>query len=878
MEKAMVEPNASESIEVAEFASHGEHVGSVPVRISYGIIERFSEGLYSSPNKTFEELITNSYDAGARRVWVYLSADLSSSSASLVVVDDGESMDLEGLTNLWRIGESRKRTDNPPPGRKKPVGKFGIGKLATYVLAEQLTYVVHRDETFLAVTMDYTRVSPAAELLDGVDLSLNVVELSQEEAVHAVSAALAEVALPGERAKVVAELESLPHWTAAILTDLKPTAREIRLGRLRWVLRSALPLNPEFQLELNDEPLKSSKVDGQTIWSFTIGEHESLLVKGDPDGESPWGPATKVSVSVNEDGEEKQVAGLRLPKAGIIWGEATLFKDPLERGRSEDLARSHGFFVRVRGRLINLYEADFAVGPELRHGTLTRFRMEINADDLDEQVASARENLKDSAPLQELKNYLLAVFNKARAVSAEQDDDDVISNLGRNGRLAKPTTALSQGPFRRMLQRVVSGDSAVAEALGFEEPDVAETEGLLSEGGDVVQSVLLETGDSDGPLASFDPQRRAVVLNQSHPFINNYIGGKTVAEPLKLLGLSELLTQAYLLDENVDPEIVARVVRRRDAFLRELTFRFPRSAPVIAQRLRDATNDENALEDAVGDALELLGFSVTRLGGANHGTDGIATARLGRRGEVSKTYAFTYDAKSTKDSVRQVLADDDTKVETKVPGKIRADTARTSVLKVHRVRAAEKLDLEIAPSFTLLVAPDFQGALDSDGLINDVCINDEITAIRVEDLARLVELFTLQGLNPVDLRGLFDVRTPEQTRAWVDAQADQARIPRPPVAVLVEILVENSERRFPIGFEALAAFLAGKGYDLDLSEVESLVRGLAALAPKSVYADTRYVALNASPHALYAEIRDSLNEFDDELVVDYLSTVPTAPA
>ena len=81
-------------------------------------------------------------------------------------------------------------------------------------------------------------------------------------------------------------------------------------------------------------------------------------------------------------------------KPELSGGNATLYKQPLERGRSEDLARSHGFFVRVRGRLINLYEADFAVGPELRHGTLTRFRMEVNADNLDEQVASARENLK----------------------------------------------------------------------------------------------------------------------------------------------------------------------------------------------------------------------------------------------------------------------------------------------------------------------------------------------------------------------------------------------------------------------------------------------------------------------------------------------------
>jgi hypothetical protein len=103
------------TVEVVDFIKSTTHVGNIPVKLSYGIIERFSEGLYSSPNKTFEELITNSYDAGAREVWVYLASDLSSEKATLLVVDDGESMTLEGLADLWKIGESRKRSETPPP-------------------------------------------------------------------------------------------------------------------------------------------------------------------------------------------------------------------------------------------------------------------------------------------------------------------------------------------------------------------------------------------------------------------------------------------------------------------------------------------------------------------------------------------------------------------------------------------------------------------------------------------------------------------------------------------------------------------------------------------------------------------------------------------
>ena len=182
------------------------------------------------------------------------------------------------------------------------------------------------------------------------------------------------------------------------------------------------------------------------------------------------------------------------------------------------------------------------MGPERRHGTLMRFRIEINADDLDDQVASARENLKVSKPLRELKNYLLAVFNKAREVSTEQDNGDVVSNIGKNGRLGKPSTAVGQGPLRRMLQRASAGDFAIAQSLGLDDVGVEDAEKVLGNGGDVIESVLLEEYDSAGPIAVYDPSRHSVVYNQTHPLVSNCIGVNTVAEPLKLLGLSEILT------------------------------------------------------------------------------------------------------------------------------------------------------------------------------------------------------------------------------------------------------------------------------------------------------------------------------------------------
>ena len=69
---------------------------SIPVPISYEIIQLFSEGLYQSPQKAIEELVTNGFDAGAQNVRVVLpsaSDKATLATESLFVVDDGTGID-----------------------------------------------------------------------------------------------------------------------------------------------------------------------------------------------------------------------------------------------------------------------------------------------------------------------------------------------------------------------------------------------------------------------------------------------------------------------------------------------------------------------------------------------------------------------------------------------------------------------------------------------------------------------------------------------------------------------------------------------------------------------------------------------------------------
>src|SRR5713101_5704813 len=111
------------------FATEGNEAEKIDVRLSYRIVRLFSEGLYASPNKAIEELVANSFDAGAHRVAVLLPPDFHDQGATIAVLDDGEGMDTVGLKQHWLIGKSGKRELAKLPLGRHQIGKFGIGKL-----------------------------------------------------------------------------------------------------------------------------------------------------------------------------------------------------------------------------------------------------------------------------------------------------------------------------------------------------------------------------------------------------------------------------------------------------------------------------------------------------------------------------------------------------------------------------------------------------------------------------------------------------------------------------------------------------------------------------------------------------------------------------
>lgn len=819
-------PDVELQVAPADFIAGGEPAGDIDVRISYGIIDRFSEGLYSSSNKAFEELISNSYDAGATRVWVRVPEQLEGEGTLLAVVDDGVSMDLDGLRELWQVGVSPKRADDGSDavvhGDRKPIGKFGIGKLATYVLAHKLTYVCKSESAIRAVTMDYGKAT--GEMSDPVPMSLQVVNLDEAQARSSLEAVFGE---GDEMMDTLFGSDAPKSWTVAVLSDLKPRAWAIKQGRLRWILRAALPLGDRFKLWFNGEQIESTKIDASPPWEFTVGESDKDL--------EDWPYAG----SVAEDDQGRP--GVQLDHGGFVRGVAQLYDISLKGGRSDERGRSHGFFVRVRERLINLDDETFGVEVELSHGVLTRFRMEVDADGLDEHLASPRESIQESPALEEVRDYLLAVFNRARSWRAKQEESTDKDLLASSERISAPPPPLSTGPLRRVLQRAIEGDDEVGQVLRLEPEELKTAKAAIESGETLLQQILIEPLGYEKPLVRYSPEHHAAIVNSDHPFVSNYIDVHGAAEPLRLVGVSELLTQVYMIDEDIDPRLVAKILDRRDEFLRALVNIHPRSAAVVARQVRDAKGLEKELEDAVADALEMLGFDVTRLSNANK-PDGVARAALGARqeGGGSRNYAVTYDAKSSKHDA------------------IKAATAGTQTLRKHR--EAYKAE------YSLLVAPGYQGADDEESSIVENCGNDKITPLTADQLARIVELFPFRSVTPEKLTGLFVLHSPAEVTDWIAKLEASSPPSPPPIRQILNLIVELSEGKDAATVQAITATLKVQHkIDLPVGELRGLLRGLGALAIDGIWIEDDQVALNASISNVVQELRAAIEPVSDEV-------------
>ena len=535
---------------ILQMAGAGQEVEKIDVRINYDIIRLFSEGLYRSPHKTIEELVSNAYDADARQVHVLLPEqpeDKTDVLAPLWVIDDGHGMDEDGFRQLWRVAESNK-VDQELPKARAPIGQFGIGKLAAYVLAWRLMHLSRVDDRLLLTMMNFQDVTGRqTENMDPVGVSLREVD----EATAKTHLAEIERRDPDAWKLMFGETGRTPAWTAAALTDFKDLYNQLSIGRLRWVLSTGLPLHTDFSISLNGMQVVSSKENLQEIKTISLGSQDD-------------------SVAIDM-GFKKPNGKVELPGIGDISGTASIYEKQLTTGKSAYVGRSNGFFIRVRGRVINLEDELFGVR-QPNHAAWSRFALEVDADGLREHLLSSREGVRDSEDIQRFREYLFKVFNQCRNAYDEwnrqtNEQLDIAALLSDS-----PSTHVTEPLFRSVRNTVETG----AESFYIDAPQGVEEESrsewLVTYEGEVSEKpfdkTTFETHGPNAPVLRYDPATRSLTVNSDHPFVDKLTSGDKYRNPAKLFAASEVLLEGQLQDHGIDRAAITSFLRDRDLVLR----------------------------------------------------------------------------------------------------------------------------------------------------------------------------------------------------------------------------------------------------------------------------------------------------------------------
>ena len=113
-------------------------------QISLSVLDHLGRNLYRSFITVLGEAISNSWDADAHNVWIYVDKD----KKDFFIKDDGEGMDsLDFQKKFLKIGYSKRKEGEKCSNAGRPfIGRKGIGKLALLSCSSRITVISKKEK------------------------------------------------------------------------------------------------------------------------------------------------------------------------------------------------------------------------------------------------------------------------------------------------------------------------------------------------------------------------------------------------------------------------------------------------------------------------------------------------------------------------------------------------------------------------------------------------------------------------------------------------------------------------------------------------------------------------------------------------------------
>ncbi len=358
--------------------------------VDVNVINHLGVGLYSSTPAALTELVSNAWDADANHV----SLAVDAAKGSITIEDDGHGMTAEDIQSKFlNVGYSRRSSSKnksfSDSGKRRVMGRKGIGKLAMFALANQLA------------------ISSQAEGCDAVGCSVNVPLFRDKLSQHQ------DYILP----EFVPEPFPKGHGTRIVLTDvlkgLKTTESYLRVKLARRF--SVIGDAEGFEITLNGKSI--TKEDRgfysfvQFLWPFDAATDAEVQKLSPNLARLPVGPKVKAedqTPCVEMLSNELTLDGQVFTVQGYIASVA----QPKQLGSKEDSANIISVLANGRVFAENIlqeansakYYQNYLVG-EIHANFL-------DDDEIDRATASREAIKKDDPRYRALVTFVLAALAK----------------------------------------------------------------------------------------------------------------------------------------------------------------------------------------------------------------------------------------------------------------------------------------------------------------------------------------------------------------------------------------------------------------------------------------------------------------------------------
>lgn len=329
--------------------------------ISLTVLNSLGRDLYRSVNTILGEAISNSWDADAHNVYVYIDRDAN----NLVIKDDGIGMDANDFQNKFlKIGYSKRKNGNNSSPKGRPyIGRKGIGKLALLSCSEKIHIISKKINTeYIGAIIDNTQI----------DKDINQDLDTQEHILDSANTDTFGNVINNHTQGTIIKFENL---NAGIRNQIGFFRKVIAL-----YYRFSL-IDNDFNIYLNDELISSDELndlvdDTQIFWMINDLRTDPLVVK-----------------LMNKDSKEINIGSdfnIEIPVKGFIAS----VKKPSDMKMRGAIGEKLTIDLFVNGRM---REKDI-----LRHVSINRIYEsylygQIHFDDLDDEkdrFTSSREGIK----------------------------------------------------------------------------------------------------------------------------------------------------------------------------------------------------------------------------------------------------------------------------------------------------------------------------------------------------------------------------------------------------------------------------------------------------------------------------------------------------